>query len=440
MGEESNGAWTVIPTSRIDIDLTAISHNVSVIRRVLAKQNDPHGAKIDLCAVVKADAYGLGSARIAKRLALCGVELFAVHTAQQARALVEGAVMKPILLLMPVRDLERNDMLYRSAMRGQIHFTVHDQDSLAAMISTADRQGIVLPLHLAVDTGMSRGGASPDEALEMLEIIKMHPRLQLMGVYNHLSSADSDCAQTTKQTERFTTWLHSAAPLLPADCAVHEANTFGMLRSATSHRTMVRVGLALLGFGLEQLDHPEHFEFATEAAELRPCFRWMSRIVHTKWIARGTPVGYGATWRARKKTRLGLVPVGYADGYPLALSGKSSVGIAIGNGQIAYAPLVGRVSMDQFVVDITELPEEHVGIGAEVEVVGQVPGAPNHLPVLASQAGTIAHEILCRLNPRLPRTYKSIETPVEDRLVEPIVRRRDSTVAMAGAEQERRAG
>ena len=332
-------------------------------------------------------------------------------TPDQARALIEAAVMSPILILMPVYDLDRSDTLYRSATRGQTHFTIHGMDSLRAIGEAADLQGWTLTVHLEVDTGMSRGGAPLHEATEVLREIRRRPRLRLAGIANHFASADTDEAFTRQQSERFSAWLASVEPMVPQDCVIHEANTFGVFRSARFHRSMARVGLALLGYAGEEFARPEEFVFAAECERLRPVARWVSTIVQTRHIEPGTPVGYCSTWKAQRPTRLGVVPVGYADGYPLALSNRAKMGVVLRSGVKAFVPVVGRVSMDQTMIDLTDVPESEAGLGAEVEVVGNDRTAPNHLPTLAHQAGTIAHELLCRLSPRLNRQYIAVEQP-----------------------------
>lgn len=406
-------------TSWIEVDLPAISANVRVVREVLASRiaGSAAGGRATpattpgLCAVLKADGYGTGAARFAKRLQIAGVEMLAVYSPEQARALVDAAITAPILLLMPLHDLDRADVLYRAAARSQLHLTIHDAATLDAAVTITERLGLRLCVQLEVDTGMSRGGASLDEASGLLKRIIAHPRLVLTGVFNHFASADSSAPETRAQSDAFSEWLGAHKKFIPSDAVIHEANTCGTFRSAQFHRSMVRVGLALLGLAGEDFGDSADFEFESEAGRLTPAVRWMSHIVHVKSIAPGTPVGYGATWRAARPTRLGLVPVGYADGYPLALSNQAHVGVTLANGLKAYVPVVGRVSMDQITVDLTDIPEDQIGLGALVEVIGHDRTAPNHLPALARRAGTIAHELLCRLSPRLTRQYLAVEKP-----------------------------
>lgn len=395
------------PTSLIEIDLAAIDHNLDVVRTSLGggrKRPRP-----GVCAVLKADAYALGAVRLARRLEGLGVDMIAVYTPQQARELIDASIGTPILMLMPIRGLKRDDRLYRAACRGQLHLTVHDAPNLESLVAIADGLGISLPVHLELDTGMSRGGVpigqDRSQAGGLLARIDEHPRLRLAGIYTHFASADRDEALTRTQHDRFTRWLAARRDLVPPECLVHEASTFGVFRARTYHARMVRVGLALLGYAEGEFADPDEFELRRFAARLRPALRWTSRVVQLKDVGRRATVGYRSTWRAKRPTRLALVPVGYADGYPLALSNKGVAGIELPGGAIEHAPVVGRVSMDQLTLDVTDLPRDAVRLGTTVELISALADAPNALPALASSAGTISHELLCRLSPRVPRAY-----------------------------------
>ena len=404
-------------TSRVEVDLTAVAANVRLVRSILATRQArvqgggvvERASQAGICAVLKADGYSLGAARIAKRLGIAGVEMLAVYTPEQARALVEAAISTPILLLMPIYEMDRNDPLYRSASRGQLHFTIHDRATFNALSAVTDKMGLTLSVQLEVDTGMTRGGALPDEASAVLALIDAHPRMHLTGVFNHFASADTDDDMTRAQADMFSRWLDDNRPRVPPGCVVHEANTYGLFRSSHYHRTMVRVGLALLGYAQEDFRDPETFELCEDAARLVPSVRWVSQLVQIKSVPAGTAVGYQSTWRATRASRIGLVPVGYADGYPLACGNVAMVGVLLPSGIKAFVPVVGRVSMDQITVDLTDLPEDQVAIGSAVEVIGSDRTAPNHLPTVARRGGTIAHELLCRISPRLPRHYIAVE-------------------------------
>ncbi len=431
-------------TSRIEIDLSALEHNLGVIRRVT-------GTGVGICAVLKQDGYGLGAARLAKRLSACGVEMLAVYTLDEARALVEAAVPTPILLLMPIRTIDRMDPVYRHAVAGKLHLTLHDAEQLVSLTVVAQRLGVGLPVHVQVDTGLARGGALPPVATRLVEMLTRTARVRLAGAMTHFASPCTDADSTREQAATFREWMETVKPMLPTAMAtgtagkvvggaaggppvllVHAANSCAMFRSAKYHGNMVRVGQSLHGFVGEEWGAPagaepgetgtEGIEFAAQAMELRPALRWTSSIVHVKEIPAGSPVGYGSTWRARRPTKIALVPVGYADGYPRSLSNTGMVGLTerqwdrpgTGSGggtgrppaPTHFAPVVGRVSMDQITLDVTDAPEAARRLGAEVEIIGADWRLPNHLPRLADKAGTITHELMCRIAARLERVYR----------------------------------
>jgi len=397
--------------SRIDIHLDAIDHNLAVVRRALARESQ--GRHVGVCAVLKADGYGAGAAPLARRLEHAGIEMVAVYSPAEAANLAEAGVTTPILVLAPVDHVGFDGALFHAARAGRVHLTVHSPEQLQAIIACAELLGSGgrrLPVHVEVDTGMSRGGSPPDVAAALVRRIVNCERLALAGVFSHLASADRDAAASCEQDRAFARWCDSVRSLLPETCATHFSNTYGVFRSPTLHRDMVRVGLALLGYGEEEFAPNQVFALREDAAALRPAVRWVTRVAHVSRIPAGARVGYGGLWQARRPTTLALAPVGYADGYPLGLARRTDgeggvVGIGVQDAT-AFVPVVGAVSMDQITIDATDLAHK-LAIGSEVEVIGLDKRAPTHLPTVAKAAGTISHELLCRLSPRVPRKYLS---------------------------------
>jgi alanine racemase len=389
-------------TSVLEIDLSAVAHNMRLLRRIV-------GPACAVCPVVKADAYGLGAVRLAKCLLQAGADMLAVYTADQAAELFGAAVGGDVLVLMPVRDIARAGGLYRA---------------LEDLIRLSERYAVSIPVHVEVDTGMSRGGCNLRDTPAVLEQIARHPRLRLAGLYTHFASAERDEAQTDRQDELFEQLLREQEALIAPGCLVHAANTCATLRHARHHKSMVRVGLAWGGYGLEAI---RGGRIIAEAEQLQPCLTWSSRIVQLKRIEAGTAVGYGSTWTARRPSLIGLVPVGYADGYPLSLSGRDGAG----GGRVAvlldahrgcaraYAPVVGAVNMDQITIDLTDVVSSDAGgargvaVGTPVELISADREAANHLVRLADAAGTIPYEILCRLSPKIRRIYHEAPAAVE---------------------------
>jgi alanine racemase len=403
----------VAGVSRLEIDLTSVDRNLRVLREACRRED---GSQAKICAVVKADAYGLGAMQVGHRLEMAGVDMLAVYTPDEARRLIEAGVMCPILVLTPVRTVERADPLYWSIVNERLHFAVHDEEQVDSLRASTERLGVRLRLHIEINTGMCRAGMTPEQATRAVETICKHPRLQLAGVYTHFAAAQSDADLTQHQAALFRDWRRSVAHMLPEDCIAHQANTCATFRSNALHLDMVRVGLAVHGFAPAEFQPPEAFDLREHAERLTPIARVMSEIVHLAWVEDGQPVGYGATWTAKGRRRIAVAPVGFADGYALALSNKSKVGFELPDGGRLLADVVGRLSMDQMTIDVTDIPESLIGLGAPVEVVSADPGAPNSLAALAKLAGTRTHEMLCRLGPRLKRVHLSKREP---RLIEP---------------------
>ncbi len=333
--------------------------------------------------------------------------MLAVYTPDQARQLVKAGIHIPILLLMPLRSLSRVDPLYRSLVSGNLHCVVHSDQHLSDLIHIADMFGATIPVHLEIDTGMSRGGVATDEVKPVLHRIQRSPRTQLAGIFTHFSSADSDDVITELQHHEFVSVIDAVHSLIPKNCLIHAANSDATFRNAKHHLDMIRVGLSLFGFTTPSATHSadDNTEYS-----VKPIVRWMSNIVHTKWIKEGITVGYGSSWVASRPTRVGLIPVGYADGYPIALSNRATVRVALDDPDCQGwfdAPVIGQVSMDQTTIDITDLPPCASVSGLPVEVMSNDLSAANHLMKLANLAGTIPYEILCGLSARIPRIYKS---------------------------------
>jgi alanine racemase len=395
-------------TSRLHINVSAIDRNMAVLRRIV-------GPECAICPIVKADAYGLGAAKIAPRLAAAGADLLAVYTPEQASVLIKAAVSAPLLILMPVFEIARTDDLYRWLVSNRLHLTVHDESHLKHLLRLAEHYATVIPLHLEVDTGMSRGGATPAAATAMIQTIKSTRWLRLAGLMTHFSNAKADADRTAAQLAQFDKVVTDSAALIPQDCLIHVASTYSVLRHRRYHRSMVRFGLAWAGYGLEEL---EGGEIIVEGEKLEPVLTWSSEIVQIKQLQTGTSLGYGSMWKAKRPSVVGLIPVGYADGYPAGLGetkdhpNAAQVAVRLGDGPNApmgYAPVVGVVNMDQITIDLTELVSQagsSIAVGTRVELISPQRDAPNHLTRVSKAAGTIPHELMCRMNPRLKRVYE----------------------------------
>ncbi len=402
-------------TSWVEINLSRLDHNLAAFRQLIGADR-PGGPGI--CAVVKANAYGLGAVAIAKRLIARGVNMLAVFSPTQAEELVRHAVHCPILLLMPLRSLKRQDLLYRPAAAGTLHLSLHDVHQLGQVSAFAQMLGLNVPLHLYYDTGMSRAGLNRQDMIEVLHAIPHTRNVHLAGIYTHLATAGSDEAFARRQLEELDLLLEQHRALIPRGTIIHVANTSGALRDRRFHKSMIRIGLGLYGYGPDLLTGGS---VIGDMSELQPVVRWMSRVVHVARYPAGATVGYDATHTLHRDSVLGLVPAGYADGYPVSLSNRSMVCVpALRTGPShPAAPVLGRVSMEQIVIDLTDLVNAidpslvRTGDAAalsrllqmEVELISDDPTSPCSLPALAEAAQTNCYELLCRIAPWVPRRY-----------------------------------
>ncbi len=386
--------------SEITIDLGAIDHNVRSLRHIVSP-----GSKV--CTVVKANAYGLGAVRIARQLVASGVDMLAVFEPAEAVELFDAGIGRPVLVLMPVWEIARTHDVYRALIRGSVHLTVHGRLHVEQLAHIAEQYAAPISVHLELDTGMRRGGCAALEAAQVLRHIANHRLLRLAGVFTHFACARDNAAMTEAQRSQFESFIREHKELIPDDALLHIANTAATFRGQSFHQSMVRVGVAWAGYGPELITDSE---VDVGADVLRPAVRWTSRIVLTKHVEPGETVGYGAGWTAQRRTRLGLVPVGYADGFPMglrAVDGASTTArLAVQCGDAsdwAYAPIVGTLSMDQITIDITDMPG--VEEAAAVELFGIDKNAPHYLPAMAMAAGVIPHALLAGLSPLIPRRY-----------------------------------
>lgn len=399
------------PTSWLEINLARLDANAAAFRAMIGRAK--------LCGVVKADAYGLGVAPIARRLT-SQVDMLAVFSPAQAEQLAGLALSCPVLLFMRLAEMTRGHPLYRMAITDQLHVTIHDREQVALLEEAGRRLGCRLPVHLYLDTGMSRGGLDAEQFRQVMIQMPTLKHLRLAGVYTHMAGAESDEAFTVEQMARVDRALAEFKDKLPAGLIVHVANTYATLRDPKFHRGMVRIGLGLWGYGVEDMrgKGPENRARGTNKASASdsssgpraprpgplPILRWRSHIIHVQEHRAHTPVGYGGTHVLTRDSTLGLVPVGYADGYPRALSNKSVVALpeCTVDGKPMTAPVLGRVNMDQIVIDLTDVPASR---GTLVELISDDPASPCAMPKLAEQAGTNTYEMLCRLSPRVARRY-----------------------------------
>jgi alanine racemase len=400
------------PSSRLAVNLDAVTSNARALRERL-----PAGCA--LAGVVKADAYGLGLEPIARAIVAGGASMLAVYDPGEAATLLEAGLDRPVLLLGPLLEDPDCGPLTRGAAGGQLHIVVASPRQLEIAAALARVAGRPMPVHVEVDTGMARAGCEPREAARLVASALADPRLVLAGVCTHMADAEDD-ATVGGQAAVFRAVLDGLPPL-PPNCRLHLANTRTVLRHPRLAADMARCGQGWGGFGADGLE---------DGPELQRIVRWTSRLVLVRRIEAGQGVGYGRRWRADRPSRIGLVPVGYADGIPRSLAGETDhprMRVGLGRGPdgrpLAWAPVIGAISMDQITVDLTDVP---AGIdltpGAEVELIGRDRMAPNDLGRLAAAAGTSHYELLCRIGPRVRRVFEQPSIAVPPAGIRPAAR------------------
>ncbi|MFP4674583.1 MAG: alanine racemase [Opitutales bacterium] len=360
-----------------EIDLAAFERNLKHIQKALPEA-------VRYIAVVKADAYGHGMEPIVRRLMQSGVDYFAVANVNEAAEIRHMGAGWPILALSPLLP-EEDPML----LDYDLIATISTQAEAERLDALGKKRGARVRIHLKIDTGMGRLGVWHTEAHALLHRLEAYPHLQLEGIYTHFSSADQDSAFTRTQRDRL---LDVLAGNATDNLLVHADNSASLasLRGATPF-TAVRVGL--LQFGI--MPYPES---ALGAVRVEPILRFLTRVGIVKHLPKGTDISYGRTHRLRRDSRVAVLTAGYGDGVPLALSNSGDVLL-----RGRRCPILGRVTMDQTIVDVTDLPE--VAPGDHAVLIGSQAGAAITAVEFSEKARSIPWETLCSITKRVPRVY-----------------------------------
>ncbi len=381
------GTNTNMTRAWAEIDLAAIRQNFNAAKSHAAM----YGANI--IAVVKADAYGHGANRVAAELEKrCGAQYFAVATLFEALELIESGIKSHIIILSEVHPSLYDELIKYD----NIIPSIFTPDSAKKLSDAAKKRGTAAPCFLVADTGMSRIGiecTTPQKMLRGVEIaeeIASFDNIEIMGIFSHYACADeADKASAMVQTERFNEFVARLAergiePTFKSMC-----NSAALTEAAFAEKyDLVRQGISL--YGLNPSDD------TARVLNLKPAMALRARITDVKTLDSGVGISYGHTFVTDRETRVATISVGYADGYPRLLSNKASVII-----DDCPAPILGRVCMDQLMVDVTDIPS------AKVDSIATLMGADERIRAdrLASMMGTIPYELICGISPRIPRIY-----------------------------------
>lgn len=365
------------------VDLSAILYNMERMYEHIAPETK-------LMGVIKTDGYGHGAIPIGRELEqLPYVFGFAVATAEEALALRQAGLEKPILILGYAFPYA-----YEALTLQEIRQAVFREDTLTALNTCAGRLGRKAKVHIKVDTGMSRVGIRPDEeGLAFLKKACGLPHIEVEGIFTHFARADErDKASARTQLSTFCSFVEKAERLTDVVIPIkHCSNSAGILELPEANLSLVRAGITLYGLSPSA-------EVPKEILSLRPALSLKSHLVYVKEVEAGTPVSYGGTFVTDKRMRIATVPVGYGDGYPRSLSGKGDVLI-----RGRRATILGRVCMDQFMVDVSAIPG--VLEGDEVTLIGKDGAEEITMEELGAVSGRFNYELACDLGKRIPRVY-----------------------------------
>ncbi|MEP7287172.1 MAG: alanine racemase [Chloroflexota bacterium] len=376
--EAYDSVWTNRPSrpTWIEVDKSAIAQNVRELKRII-------GPDVALMAVVKANAFGHGAVAVSSTALLNGAEYLGVASVNEAAELRDAAIDAPILVLGYTPPWAAPQVV-----RYNLTIDLYDIEIARSFDRAASQMNTTIKAHVKVDTGMARLGLLPEQVTPFFRSLKNLKNLEIEGIFTHFAAADNDVEYTLDQLRLF---RDAITPLKAAGYTfkyTHAANTAGVMNFPNSWFNMVRVGIGLYGLNPAE-DNPLLGEF-------RPAMSWKTTIAQVKTLPTGTFVGYGKTYQTHAVERIAVIPVGYADGFR---RGPQTWGSVLVNGQ--RAPIVGRVSMDQTMIDVTQIAD--VSIGDEVVLIGSQGAERITAEDVARQLGTSNYEVVSTILARVPR-------------------------------------
>jgi alanine racemase len=362
-----------------EIDMRAIAHNYRQVRKLVGKSTN-------IMVVVKANAYGHGTVEISAVLEKLGVNYLGVATTDEAVRLRDHGIRTPILVLGSVLPEEVKVLIEKN-----ITLTLCESNILDEIKKEAFSCGAKAKVHIKIDTGMGRIGIWHEEALNFVKNLAQEKDIVIEGIYTHFSSAGRDDFFTNYQIEAFEKLLKQLEEFDVRIPLRHAANSIATVDFKRSHLSLVRPGLIIYGM------YPKYT--FPKLIKLKPAMSLKTKIVYIKDTPPGRSISYGRTHVTQKQTKIATLPIGYADGYARNLSNRAEVLI-----RGKYAHVVGKVTMDQTMIDIGHI--KNVSVGDEVVLIGKQGRNEIRAEKLARLAGTIAYEFICGISNRVPRVYK----------------------------------
>jgi alanine racemase len=366
-----------------EIDLEALAHNLGVVRGQV-------GPEVAVMAAVKADAYGHGAVECARRLQKKGIDWFGVALPEEGVELRDAGITRPILCLGGFWEGQQDICL-----RHKLTPVVYRLDMIEALDRSARDAGMVADLHVKIDTGMGRLGIQPDQVPEFSAALRSFQHIRVDGLMTHLAAADDHDQEsfTADQLSQFQQAVSVFRERGFSPTYIHAANSAASFAFPESRGNLVRSGGALYGFVRDVL--PEN----VTSPPLRPVMSLHSRIMLLKNVGKGEKLGYGCTFQTTRESLIATIPIGYDDGYRRALSNRGRV--IVGR---SFAPVVGRVSMDLTLIDVTDV--SGVALDDEVLLLGEHGELKISAEDIAEAIGTISYEVTCGISRRVQRIYK----------------------------------
>ncbi len=368
-----------------EVDLASIARNIAAIRRRI-------GPKPEMMAVVKADAYGHGAIQVASTALTSGATWLGVALVEEGVVLRKSGIIAPILVFGQLFPGQA-----RRALRYSLSCTVSTYEFAEALSVAATQEGKKGKCHIKVDTGMGRIGVSPRQTAIFVRRVAMLPNVEVEGIYTHFATADADDKSFAR--EQLSRFMQVIDVLRDVGVTVqfrHAANSAACVDMPEARLDLVRPGILM--YGLSPFGR-ERFQQVKKEMDIQPALSLKTRVCFVKRVSTGTPVSYGATYVTEEDTVIATLPIGYADGLSRGMSNRGEVLI-----RGKRLPIVGRVCMDQCMVDAGGLDVE---VGDEAVLIGRQGGEEISAEEVADRLGTITYEVVCAIGRRVPRVYSS---------------------------------
>ncbi len=370
------------------INVEAIVHNCTLLRQI--------GGNRKLCVAIKANAYGHGVEAVLSAMEKANVDFLATANIEEAIELRSLNWTKPILIFgseFSIYSSNQKRKLANIVIQNNLRITPSLKDDIEILNQSAHKLNSKAKVHLQFDSGMSRMGLLEDEFFSLLEYCIELPFIEIEGIYTHFANADAkDKSFTYYQLERFNKIVKHIKTKYKITPIIHAANSSATIDIPESHFDMIRPGISVYGYHSSPEMHNK--------PDLKPAMKLVGKITFIKKLPLDSFVGYGCTFRTSRETIIGIVPIGYADGYSRKLSNKGMVLI-----ENVPVPVIGRVSMDQAIVDLTDIIRSNpsVTVGTEATIIDDDRTSPNSVENLAQMLDTIPNEIVTAIGPRVKR-------------------------------------